>query len=328
MPSQASTLLCVDVSYVLFYRYNALRRWYRHRHQEDIPEAYVRSDEFTTLFHKRLQDTLLAIVKVHAPTHVLMAYDGRANWRKQVAPTYKATRDHAPLTLEVFRAGVAWCQTSATAALTADVQAWLAKPRRGKKTASAAKGAPTLTAVPHVVHLGHEALEADDLVHLAVAQHQTGGYASVTGGATTTAPPPHSIVIANDHDYLPLLRFPCVTLVNLQGKPLTLPEGVSADQMLTYKALVGDKSDNLPPPIPRCGKKTAVKYVNDAAALEKALTAHPEARAALARNLQLMDNTRAPAELLHWATEQLAARLWVGEAAADETVGGGIGAVE
>ena len=34
--------------------------------------------------------------------------------------TYQATRDHAPLTLEVFRAGVAWCQTSATAALTAD----------------------------------------------------------------------------------------------------------------------------------------------------------------------------------------------------------------
>ena len=57
MPPQASTLLCVDVSYVLFYRYNALRRWYRHRHQEDIPEAYVRSDEFTTLFHKRLQGT-------------------------------------------------------------------------------------------------------------------------------------------------------------------------------------------------------------------------------------------------------------------------------
>ena len=98
--------------------------------------------------------------------------------------------------------------------------------------------------------------------------------------------------------------------------------------MLTYKALVGDKSDNLPPPIPRCGKKTAVKYVNDPAALEKALTTHPEARAALERNLQLLDNTRVPAELLHWATEQLAARLWVGEAAADETVGEGIGAVE
>ena len=53
-----------------------------------------------------------------------------------------------------------------------------------------------------------------------------------------------------------------------------------------------------------------------------------EARAAVARNLQRMDNTRAPAELLHWASEQLAARLWVGEAATDETVGGGIGAVE
>lgn len=310
-----TTLLCVDVSYVLFYRYNALRRWYRHRHQEDIPETYVRSDEFTTMFHKRLQETLLALVKTYAPTHLLMAYDGRANWRKKVAPTYKATRDHTPLTLEVFRAGVVWCQTHATAALTTDVHTWLRKPRRSKK---ATKNAPTLMAVPHIVHLGHEALEADDLVHLAVAQHQTG-----SEGTTHMTPDsplqPHSIVIANDHDYLPLLRFHRVTLVNLQGKPLTLPEGVSADQMLTYKALVGDKSDNLSPPIPRCGKKTAVKYVNDAAALEKALTAHPEARAALARNLQLMDNTRVPAELLHWATEQLAARLWVAEAATDET---------
>ena len=327
MPPQASTLLCVDVSYVLFYRYNALRRWYRHRHQEDIPEAYVRSDEFTTLFHKRLQDTLFALVNTHAPTHVLMAYDGRANWRKQVVPVQGDAR---PRTADAGR-------VSRRRGVVPDVGHGGARGRRAGVAGQAPSrqevrrrgGAPTLTAVPHVVHLGHEALEADDLVHLAVAQHQTGGYASATGGATqTTDAPPHSIVIANDHDYLPLLRFPCVTLVNLQGKPLTLPEGVSADQMLTYKALVGDKSDNLPPPIPRCGKKTAVKYVNDPAALEKALTTHPEARAALERNLQLMDNTRAPAELLHWATEQLATRLWVGEAAADETVGGGIGAVE
>lgn len=324
MSSQVSTLLCIDVSYVLFYRYNALRRWYRHRYQEDIPETYVRSDEFATLFYKRIQDTLFALVKAHTPTHVLMAYDGHANWRKQIVPTYKATRNHSPLTLDVFRAGVAWCQTSAVPALTADVKAWLAKPRRGKKCTTV-KGASTLKNIPHIVHLSHKALEADDLVHIAVAQHQTGEYKHATD--TTTDLPPHSIVIANDNDYLPLLRFPYVTLVNLQGKLLTLPEGVLADQMLTYKALVGDKSDNLLPPIPRCGKKTAVKYINDPMALEKALDAHPEARAVLARNLQLMDNTRVPSELLHWAQKQLMTRLWVVESVGDNTAVGGSGTV-
>lgn len=309
MPLLPDTLLCIDVSYVLFYRYNALCRWYRHRHQEDMPEEYVRSDEFTTLFQKRLRETLFVLVKTYAPTHVLMAYDGRANWRKHAMPAYKATRDHAPLVLDVFRAGVAWCQNEATPSVAQDVTAWMSKPRRGKKAGTS--GVPKLVVVPHMVHLVHDALEADDLVHLAVMQHQTCG-ANESTQTNDNALLPHSIVIANDHDYLPLLRFPHVTVVNLQDKVLALPQGVSADQMLMYKALLGDKSDNIPSPLPRCGKKTAIKYIQDADALEKALTAHPEAREALARNLQLMDNMRVPAALRQWATQQLTEQLWVG----------------
>ena len=319
MPLPTDTLLCIDVSYVLFYRYNALCRWYRHRHQEDMPEEYVRSDEFTTLFQKRLRETLLALVKTYAPTHVLMAYDGRANWRKQAMPAYKATRDHAPLVLDVFRAGIAWCQTESTHAVTEEVKAWMSKPRRGKKAGTS--GVQKHVRVPRMVHLMHDALEADDLVHFAVMQHQTCGAneSTQTNDNVSNTLLPHSIVIANDQDYLPLRRFPHVTVVNLQDKVLALPEGVSADQMLMYKALLGDKSDNIPSPLPRCGKKTAVKYIQDADALEKALTAHPEAREALARNLQLMDNMRVPAALRQWAMQQLTEQLWEGHATESST---------
>ncbi|WP_373018528.1 DNA polymerase I [Thiomicrorhabdus sp.] len=58
-----------------------------------------------------------------------------------------------------------------------------------------------------------------------------------------------------------------VTLINTMNDSLSTPEtvvekfGVRADQIIDYLALVGDTADNIPG-IPKCGPKTAVKWLN------------------------------------------------------------------
>lgn len=288
---QPSTLLCLDVSYILFYRYNALRRWYKHRHQTEITDDVVQTEDFKTMFLRRLQETVFGLVKTHAPTHLLIAYDGHKNWRKQAHATYKANRHHTTLTLNVFRLGIQWFRDNCSAALLNDIQSHSQK-RRRKHTSP--------LPLPQVVHMHNESLEADDLIHAATIVHQTHTLSNENTQQNQT------IIIANDHDYLPLKRFPHVLIQNLAGKNIDLPEGVEADQMLMYKALIGDKSDNLPSPIRGCGKKRALQYVQDHESLQNALDAQSGARETLERNLQLMDNTRIPEELQQWIREQLA----------------------
>ena len=287
---QPPTLLCFDVSYILFYRYNALRRWYQHRHQTEITDDVVQTDEFKTMFLRRLQETVFGLVKTHTPTHILIAYDGQKNWRKQAHATYKANRNHTALTLNVFRMGIQWFRDNCSAALLNDIQ--LHSQKRKRKHTSPLP-------IPQVVHMHNDSLEADDLIHAATIVHQTQGMSDESIQQIKT------IIIANDHDYLPLKRFPHVLIQNLAGKTIELPEGIKANQMLMYKALIGDKSDNLPSPIRGCGKKRALLYVQDNDSMQKALDAQTGAREAFERNLHLMDNTRIPFELQQWIQGQL-----------------------
>ena len=92
-------------------------------------------------------------------------------------------------------------------------------------------------------------------------------------------PPTNVIIIANDHDYLPLLDSPNVRLLNLKSKnnELCLPVNTVTDRQMTgeeylqFKILVGDKSDNIPSVFKRCGKKTAMKLVADPTKLQERL---------------------------------------------------------
>ena len=284
-------LLCIDVSYVIFYRYNALRTWYKHKHHEDVPDEYIRSDDFRTMLHKRLRETLFTFVKMYPTHYLLLAYDGHKNWRKTLCDAYKSNRIHTPLTLELFRDAVRWLNTNATACLIEDIQLHNTKPRR--------KHTSPHISLPIICHLFHNALEADDLIHMSVIMHHE------------STPSAKSVIIANDHDYLPLLRFPHVTIVNLQKKILELPTNIAAHQMLMYKVLIGDKSDNIPPALPRCGKKTALKYIQNPIALKTAFEKHPDATTQYEQNVLLMDNTRIPHDLQTWISDQLLTQLFV-----------------
>jgi 5'-3' exonuclease len=70
-------------------------------------------------------------------------------------------------------------------------------------------------------------------------------------------------IIANDYDYLPLLRFDKVKIVNLKKEVLSVPHGIKPEDFLIYKILIGDKSDCIPSAFPKCGIKTALSILTD-----------------------------------------------------------------
>ncbi len=67
------------------------------------------------------------------------------------------------------------------------------------------------------------------------------------------------IIIANDHDYLQLLDDSC-KLFNLKFKEITTEDKKIS---LELKCILGDKSDNIKGLFKRCGKKTALKLIED-----------------------------------------------------------------
>ncbi len=77
----------------------------------------------------------------------------------------------------------------------------------------------------------------------------------------------HNVLISTGDKDLAQLVNDHVTLINTMNNTFLTPDsvvekfGVRPDQIIDYLALVGDSSDNIPG-IPKCGPKTAVKWLN------------------------------------------------------------------
>lgn len=103
--------------------------------------------------------------------------------------------------------------------------------------------------------------EADDIIAVAVDHIQT-----IDKQAEIT-------IITSDHDMLQLCR-PGVEIWNLKGKKFT---NITTNDPYTtkmLKILAGDPSDNIKGSFPRCGKKTALKLMNDPNLLNKWIYKH------------------------------------------------------
>ena len=268
--SAISTLLCIDVSYVLFYRINALRTWHKHQHKEDATIETLCSEVFKNKLIERIHTTLRQLCKTHRADAVLCGYDGHKNWRKQEYTAYKKGRKHDSGVLELFQFGAEHIANE------------------------------PLSLPCSVHHMHHEALEADDFIHFATRK--------CCAETTNT----RVVIIANDHDYLPLLGHPNVRLFSLRAtnNELHLPINtvtdtqMTGDEYLQYKILVGDKSDNIAAVFRRCGKKTAMKLVADEQKLKEQFEKGGEvAKANYQHNRRLIDNRCVPEELRKWMDE-------------------------
>ena len=267
MPQDIRHLLCVDASYMLFYRANALRAWHKHRTKEEPDESTLMSKTYEEKMVKRVKETLIKLYKTYQPDVVLCAYDGHKNWRKALSSTYKASRKYNNGILHLFSHGL-----------------------------NEMRKLEFIQECP-VIHLHHEQLEADDIIHYH-GQH-----------ILSTLPSTQMTIIANDHDYLPLL---CerINLMNLQGKHLERPCGLDGPQYLMFKIIMGDKSDNIPKVFDRCGKKTACKLAQDPDLLRLQLEkAGHASQTRFKQNMQLIDNRKVPSKLQKWMADHFVGNI-------------------
>jgi 5'-3' exonuclease len=104
------------------------------------------------------------------------------------------------------------------------------------------------------------------------------------------------LIITNDCDYIQLLQ-PRVHIWNLQGKNLESRSVGDPAVDLQLKIILGDKSDNIDKCFPKCGTKTALKYIADPTALEKAFEKYPGSKLVYERNSLIIDFNNIPNDI-------------------------------
>ena len=55
--------ILIDTSYMIFYRYHALIRWWKHSHETELPTNLLDCEEFVTKFIKLFSESILKIKK-------------------------------------------------------------------------------------------------------------------------------------------------------------------------------------------------------------------------------------------------------------------------
>lgn len=140
--------------------------------------------------------------------------------------------------------------------------------------------------------LRFEQLEADDLA------------AVIVKWMSKNHPEKPITIVTNDNDYLQLLKYPKVQLVNLKEDDLKKRSLGNPEWDLMRKVVLGDPSDNIPKVLDRCGEKTLFKYLEDRDLFEKALSRQEGASARFKINRLLIDFDMIPSlfteEILKW----------------------------
>lgn len=138
---------------------------------------------------------------------------------------------------------------------------------------------PELASTHGFKDLEFDGLEADDIIALSVRK------------ICKETPQSVVVVVTNDNDYVQLLEYDII-LINLQQKMLQ----DRIDNPCTYlsrKVIMGDKSDNIPAIMKKCGEKTAERLIQDPIAMEKALQ-NPDTKRQYDLNKLLIDFTYIP----------------------------------
>jgi 5'-3' exonuclease len=256
------TILLIDMSYFVFYRYYAILNWLRRSvgKDENIDiDNIMRNTTFVEKYAKKFEETLNFLMKEYDVTNnsnVVFVKDCCRDkiWRHQHMVGYKSTRDDkiASFNKEIF--------TYTYNVLVPNLQN-----KYGFQTTC------------------HWCLEADDVIALITDK------LLYTIGAKV-------IIITNDNDYIQLLDNENVAsgkcrlrIINLQQKDINTRVGCNPKEYLLVKKILGDKSDNIPSITKKCGDKTALKLAKDAQLLDKLLSTDTNAKNQYNLNELLID---------------------------------------
>ena len=146
--------------------------------------------------------------------------------------------------------------------------------------------------------IGVDCAEADDVI--GVAHRTLRAHPSKCGTI---------VIISNDNDCIQLSD-PCTKIVNLVMTDVSKRRGaLTPQQYLESRILSGDRSDNIPGILPRCGMKTAIRLVTSG--ICSSLT--DEQRAAKQVNDVLMNLRNTPMELQRPRAEAVANEFGLGQ---------------
>jgi len=251
--------LLIDASYFNFYRYHAIRQWFKLSKPEEILENPIENKDFVEKFEKTFIQKFQEIsgkLGIENPIIIVGKDCHRKDiWRNELFPAYKSNR-----TYENFKGGPIFKKV------------WDDK----MFTKAGAK-----------LILSHPILEADDCI------------AIMTKHITKTRKDANIWIITSDMDYLQLaserVKLYNLKFQNLMESKNCFK---NAEKDLFCKIVSGDKSDAIPSVFKKCGIKTAEKYWNDRELFKKKLSENEEAQKQYKLNRKLIDFKEIPEYLV------------------------------
>tara|TARA_Y100000389_G_scaffold203863_1_gene253810 strand:+ start:836 stop:1669 length:834 start_codon:yes stop_codon:yes gene_type:complete len=221
--------ILIDTSYLIFYRYFALRKWWAFA-KKDTPIDQADNSlnsEFYDKFKKVFLDCIKNIKKslklTRSNCKVILALDCPRDkiWRNSIYKEYKQSRVYQDNVGNIFKFVY---NNNLLYEIGADLV------------------------------LNHENLEADDIVYLIKKEIDNFNRENLNKEYMVT-------IITSDRDYLQLSD-ENTCLLDLRFKNLMSKKDVfsEADKNLFYKIVLGDKSDNIKPIFKKCSKRNVEEY--------------------------------------------------------------------
>ena len=255
-----SPILLFDTSYCCFYRYHAICNWFKLAHKEiELNYDNISENEvFMSKFHKKFIDMILDIKKKYNIEFdkIIMALDGCNNWRKTKYPDYKANRKNS--NSRIYDDQIFKYLLNIII--------------------------PELKNDYNIISILEHTAEGDDVIAV-IKKYIRKNY-----------PNQEIIIITSDTDLCQLID-DNTKIIDLKNKNLNdglEKSKLSPSRYLKQKCIIGDKSDNIPPIYPKCGKKTAEKYLNDQDCFEKKLQENNKFRDQYNLNKLLIDLDNIP----------------------------------
>lgn len=259
--------ILIDGSYFVFYRYYALRNWWRHAKLENEEQEPCKNSRFMEKFNSTFCQKIKELDKKLGIKNSIKIVGKDCShkdiWRTKLFPSYKGNRHGEHSTTKDSE----------------DIKLVFKNTYNFKDLFKEA-GIETI--------LSHPELEGDDCIAI-TSKYIINKY-----------PEAHVWIITSDMDYLQLSN-DRIHLYDLKFNDLSKSKKVFDDPQknLFCKIVAGDKSDNIPPVFPKCGIKTAEKYYNDNELFTKKLNEKQEFLEQYNLNKKLVDFNNIPEELVN-----------------------------